>query len=98
MSTYERSLARFTDPATSKAAARATSSFRSKHIGLIYYHLKRVPGGATKDELAVLTGLDATQIARRLSGMEAGSPQLVIRTSETRDSPSGRKCIVWKAI
>lgn len=86
--------ARRSDPATSHVAAESMRPAIGEQHSRILHALK-YGGGKTIHELPdFVRGLDAVQIARRMSELEARA--LVVRTNETRPSPSGRPCTVWR--
>lgn len=86
--------ARRVDPATSKTAAGRAAEFAHGHHAIIVGDLvTRGPG--TYVEIAERTGLDRHAVARRLKELERG--RVVERMAETRPSPSGRDCAVWRA-
>lgn len=88
-------LARTSDPITSHAAAARVDEFQARHVALILAALKAAgPLGLTKDEMAEVTRLDATQIARR-SKDGAGLWRI---GPETRRGNTGRSCRVWFAV
>lgn len=82
------------DPVTSKLAAAQVAS-ASGHFALIRDALLR-HGPAGKDRIALLTGLDAHQVARRLPEMRTMG--LVGLTGETVQSRAGRAEREWQAI
>ena len=86
--------ARRDDPETSHAAARRVSEFASEHHAKIQGSLMQ-QGPGTIYELAERTGLDHVAVARRLPELEElGTAE---PTDETRPSPKGRACRVWRA-
>jgi predicted ArsR family transcriptional regulator len=85
-------LARRSDPETSKAAARATS-FAAGHCRMILDSLA-THGPQTKDELAAHTRLDSVAVARRMATLR---DQLLVRDSgTTRPTLTGRAATVWE--
>lgn len=89
-------LHRTNDPITSKLAASSARELQARHIALIYSALLDAGMvGMTKDELAAVTGLDATQVARR--GKE-GEDRFWTIGPETRRGRTGRLCRVWTAL
>ncbi len=88
-------LARSTDPLTSHQAAASANDLRARHVALIYCALVDAkPSGLTIYELAHLTRLTPTQVARR---SQDGS-QLWRIGPETRMGATGRQCRVWFAL
>lgn len=85
--------ARGSDPETSHAAAKRAIDFAHGHFALI---LGALAAGAmlTIYELAAVTGLTPVQVARRCA--ELHDAERITPTGETRLSPSGRACRVWK--
>ena len=89
---FDFTLSRRHDPATSKAAARATS-FAAGHCHQILESLGQ-HGPQTKDELALHTGLDSVAVARRMATLR---DQLLVRDSgATRPTQTGRAATVWE--
>lgn len=89
---FDFTLARRTDPATSKAAAKA-ATFAQGHCRLILDSLTS-HGPQTKDELAAHTGLDSVAVARRMATLRDG---LLVRDSgATRPTTTGRAATVWE--
>jgi hypothetical protein len=86
--------ARTRDPVTSHLAAAqlttAASHYAAIHDALTLY------GPAGKDRIAVLAGLDPSQVARRLPEMRRLG--LVGLTGETVQSRSGRAEREWQAM
>jgi predicted Rossmann fold nucleotide-binding protein DprA/Smf involved in DNA uptake len=91
----EATRARRDDPPTSKVAATRTKEFDANHFGRIMLAL-RAGGPKTFHEIATWAGMDGQQINKRLPELERMGA--VERTGETRPSPSGRQCAVWRAI
>lgn len=89
-------LARNTDPVTSHQAASQAVALQARHVAIILQALKdAAPYGLTKDEIAEVTRLDATQVARR--GKD-GLGSLWRVGPETRQGNTGRACRVWFAL
>jgi hypothetical protein len=86
--------ARTSDPATSHAAAASVRDFAGEQYVEVLKALERGPG--TIWELAERCSLDRVQIARRLPEMQKAIPPLARPTEETRPSPKGRPCRVWR--
>jgi DNA-binding MarR family transcriptional regulator len=86
--------ARRKDPETSHKAASRVNEFAFAHYALILEALDT--GDLTIHEIAQKTGLDSVQVARRLAELEKKG--LAEPTEETRLSPSGRPCRVWRAV
>lgn len=84
--------ARRDDPATSQLAAQQAITLAADHYAKIIDALEERNG--TIYELATATGLTHVQIARRMPELAAYGK--VTATDETRLSPSGRQCRVWK--
>lgn len=84
--------ARRDDPATSRSAARRSRSFAQAHADAILSALRSWP--ATIHELAARTGIDAVAVARRMSELQRSGA--AVPTNETRPSPSGSPCRVWR--
>ena len=90
---FDFTLARRRDPATSKAAASAAQAFAQGHCRQILASL-REHGPQTKDELAKHTGLDSVAVARRMAQLR---DQLLVRDSGlTRPTVTGRAATVWE--
>lgn len=90
---FDFTLARRSDPTTSKAAATAAQSFAQGHCRLILESLT-THGPQTKDELAAHTGLDSVAVARRMAQLRE---QLLVRDSGiTRPTATGRAATVWE--
>jgi predicted Rossmann fold nucleotide-binding protein DprA/Smf involved in DNA uptake len=68
--------------------------FDANHFGRIMDALRQGP--ATFHEIAARTGLDGQQTNKRLPELERLGA--VVRTGETRPSPAGRQCAVWRAV
>ncbi len=83
-------LSRSSDPETSKLAGENSKEFRARHISKIWGSLKDF-GPMNKNEIALKTGLDATQVARRGKEMELN--HLVSIGPEVKDG-----CRLWRAI
>lgn len=86
---------RRSDPKTSRDSARRVREFDRAHYGKI---LVALAGGrkATIYEIANETGLSHVQVARRMPEMrKLGLAEL---TGETRPSPAGRLCRLWRVI
>lgn len=83
-------LSRSSDPETSKVAGENSKEFRARHISKIWSSLKDF-GPMNKNEIALKTGLDATQVARRGREMELNN--LVSIGPEVKDG-----CRLWRAI
>lgn len=79
--------ARASDPATSKAAARASHGLASEHRAAIL-RVMRTGGDWTASEIAERSGLTAVQVARRLA--ELRQDGAIRETVNTRPTPSGR--------
>lgn len=85
--------ARIKDPATSQQSAARTVEFDANHFGRIMDALRQGP--ATFHEIAARIDMEGQQVNKRLPELERIGA--VVRTEETRASPSGRQCAVWKA-
>lgn len=85
--------ARTTDPLTSQLAD-AQATFRHQHYLIIAEVLVR-RGPGTQYEIAAASNgrLTNVQVHRRMIEMERKG--WVIRTNDTRPSPTNRQCIVW---
>lgn len=81
------------DPASSHAAARRSRSFAQAHADAIRNALRR-DGPATIHDLAARTGIDAVAVARRMSELQRSGA--AVPTNDTRPSPSGPPCRVWR--
>lgn len=93
---FAHTKARTSDPRTSHEAAERVEEFAGRQQRVILHVLKRLPNGATSDELAAGSlGLTKVQIARRMGELRARG--LVEETGKTRPTPSGRQAIVWRA-
>ncbi len=86
---------RATDPETSHEAGRAASAFVATHeeaiLGALHAH-----GPATCHELGARLGIDGVAVARRMAKLR--DERRVAATNDTRPSPTGRRCTVWKEI
>ncbi len=80
---------RSSDPETSRVAGENSKEFRARHISKIWAVLKDF-GPMNKNEIAVKTGLDATQVARRGKEMELN--HLVSIGPDSKDG-----CRLWRA-
>lgn len=90
-----RTLARATDPDTSRIAAARTVTFRANHAGRILAALQD-RGPMTVDQIAKVTDLTAWQVNKRLPELQKA--KVATPTGETRLSASGRPERVWKSI
>lgn len=90
---FDFTLARRTDPETSKRAARQAQAFAGGHCLQILQALAE-HGPQTKDELAAHTGLDSVAVARRMAQLR---DDLLVRDSgSTRATATGRQATVWE--
>jgi predicted ArsR family transcriptional regulator len=85
--------ARRDDPSTSQLAAAQAVKLAQDHHAKIKGALEKRDG--TIYELAAATGLTHVQVARRMPELQAAGDIAVVAT-ETRASPSGRQCRVWR--
>ena len=83
-------LSRISDPETSQRAGENSKEFRARHISKIWAVLKDF-GPMNKNEIAIKTGLDATQVARR--GREMELNHLVSIGPDVKDG-----CRLWRSI
>ena len=90
---FDFTLARRADPATSKAAAAAAKAFAAGHCRQILESLA-AHGPQTKDELAGHTGLGDIAVARRMKELADGL--LVRKSGKTRPTAKGRQATVWE--
>jgi predicted ArsR family transcriptional regulator len=90
-SIFDPPRARNTDPETSHIAAAGVEAFAGEHHAKI---LQALDAPGTIHELAERTGLDHVQVARRMIELERS--KWVIRLEETRPSPRGRPCRIWR--
>jgi predicted ArsR family transcriptional regulator len=81
--------ARTDDPDTSHAAAAQATDLAAHHHSMIINSLK-MPG--TIYDIADRTGLNATQVARRMSELESMS---LARAEGKAEGRTGRMCRVW---
>lgn len=88
-------MARRTDPATSKAAAIAAVELRAQHQALILDALKR-HGPLGKDAIAARTRLTGVQVCRRLTELQRD--KLIQTTGQTVVSTSGRAEREWRLV
>jgi predicted ArsR family transcriptional regulator len=86
-----RTRARSSDPETSHDAAARSRSFAQGHYQQICQALTHGP--QTIYEIADRTGLTHVQVARRTAEMNNVQ---IVRCDETRPSPSGRACHLWR--
>jgi len=84
--------ARSTDPITSFEAADSIKEAAAKHQEVICNCLKE-HGPLGKDGIARLTGLDSTQVSRRMNEMKVMG--MVFLTGKTVKSNSGRNEREW---
>lgn len=85
--------ARGSDPETSHESAARLPNFAHGHYALILGSLK-LDGEQTIYELARSTGLTHVQVARRTAELhDAGYAR---PSGDTRESPTGRNCRVWR--
>jgi len=96
-----RTLARSTDPQTSKDAASASRELRAlQHRTIMAVMEIRpafcVPRDFTADEIAALCDLDRHQVGRRLGELEREG--LVRRTGNKRPTPSGRMAQCYEVV
>lgn len=87
--------ARGSDPETSHQAAARVIDFAHGHYALILGSLK-VHGDQTIHELEATTRLDHHAVARRTA--ELHDANRIEPTGETKPSPHGRRCRVWKLL
>ena len=88
-------LARAENPATSKAAAKASRDLRSEHHRIVLAVLDSVTD-ANADEIAARCDLDRHQIGRRLNELErVGYVRL---TGITRPTATGRMAQCYAAV
>ena len=86
-------VARRHDPATSHAAATSMTRAALDHHEVILGVLWRP---MTIYHIAMLTGLDHVQVARRMPELEQlGQAR---PTGETAAGPSGRECRIWERV
>ncbi len=85
--------ARATDPGTSHAAATKVVTFRGDHHRRI---LAALSEPRTIYEIAQACGLDHVAVARRMPELERDGK--AEPTDETRKSPSGSPCRVWRRV
>jgi len=83
-------LSRISDPETSQRAGENSKEFRARHISKIWAALIDF-GPMNKNEIAIKTGLDATQVARRGKEMELN--HLVSIGPDVKDG-----CRLWRSI
>jgi predicted ArsR family transcriptional regulator len=90
-----RTLARATDPDTSREAARdaVASGSVARHESLILAALAGHAAGMTSEEIATAAGLDRHAAARRLPELERRG--LVRRGEPRRSAGSGRRGVTW---
>lgn len=86
--------ARRSDPATSKAAGRASRRFAGGHCRKILEAL--AIGQGTKDEIAVRCGLTEQQVARRMHELVGGG--LVLEVGEAVSPSGNRETVYGRAI
>jgi len=84
---------RNSDPITSYEAADAAKDLASKHFKIIVECLKD-HGALGKDGIAKQTGLDSSQVSRRLK--ELSKMDLIELTGQTVKSKSGRNEREWQ--
>jgi predicted transcriptional regulator len=92
---HPRKLARRTDPSTSHVAATQVDQFATRHYGEILSALQTF-GPKGKDGIALLTGLDSSQVSRRMP--ELAKLGLVRLTGQLTKSKSGRAEREWQFI
>ena len=86
---------RCSDPVTSYEAADAAKDLASKHFGIIVDCLK-AHGALGKDGIALHSGLEGNQVARRLNELE--KMNLIQLTGRTVKSSAGRNEREWRAV
>ena len=86
---------RNSDPVTSYEAADAAKDLASKHFSTIVDCLQ-AHGALGKDGIAIHSGLDANQVARRLNELE--KMNLIQLTGRTVKSQAGRNEREWRAV
>ena len=93
-------LARRTNPKTSKDAAGRVRDFAHAHREQILNALRDHAEGLTVHEIASYTRLDAHAIGKRMNELEAAGLVYVVvdvfGSEMTRKSPSGRAARVWQ--
>lgn len=94
MDIQPHTLARATDPETSKRAAHSAREFVNDLCSVILAELRK--GEGTYEELAQRTGLRPDQVWRRLSDLEKHGKAYA--TEVERRGSSGRCQRVWKAV
>lgn len=87
--------ARQSDPTTSHIAAASMAGIAVSHADRILAALE-LSGPQTIYELADRTGLDHVGVARRMKDLERAQAAERV-PNETRLSPNGRPCTVWRA-
>jgi hypothetical protein len=92
---HPKKLARRSDPSTSHAAATQVNQFAIRHYSDILYALQTY-GPRGKDGIALLTGLDSSQVSRRMP--ELAKLGCVELTGRLTKSKSGRSEREWKFI
>ena len=88
-------VARNTDPLTSWAAADSAKDLAAQHATVIIAALCKY-GAMGKDGIALITGLDGNQVARRLSELERNHE--ILLTGRNVQSKSGRAEREWKVM
>jgi predicted ArsR family transcriptional regulator len=87
--------ARNTDPSTSWAAADSAKDLAAKHAKIIFEALRK-HGAMGKDGIAQITGLDGSQVARRLSELERNHK--ILLTGRNVQSKAGRFEREWNVM
>jgi len=86
---------RNSDPVTSHESADAAKDLAAKHFSVIVDCLK-AHGALGKDGIARHSGLEASQVSRRLNELE--KMNLIQLTGRTVKSSSGRNEREWRAV
>lgn len=93
---WDLPIARRSDPATSHEAAHRAKSTAETNRAYALRVLRNHPEGLTDFRLAEITGISQTSIGvRRGELVKVG---LVVDSGRCGFSPSGSRCIIWKAV
>lgn len=89
--------ARRSDPGTSHEAALEVEGEQANRMELeVLLALRKAPSGLTNHELVSLTGLPWNTVSPRVRPLVRKG--WVQDSGERRKGPTGKRCIVWKAI
>ena len=88
--------ARTTDPTTSHQAAQRVALEACRMEVIVLEAIKLFPEGATSHEIVEATGLTWQTATPRIRPLV--NKGLVVDSGVRRPGPTGKKCIVWRAL